>query len=633
MQLLDAGVDAETKQLEPLDIATIAYTNHDFMYTSAPYEAVYAYNGNQFEEKRQIEIMAKYAKKVGVANFKSIYSEYLRGLQILNKKSYNNPTNFSGSPIELNAGEWECTDFGIRKSTDKGEIIACSHPILPIERLVNIDSGEEKLKLAFSRGKRWREIIMGKDVLSTASSVAKSLAPNGVLITSETAKHFVQYLCDMEGQNEDIIPERKCVTRLGYMGEEGFAPYVDDLIFDGDMNFRNIYKAIGTHGKYEEWHKIALECRKMSTTARIMLASSFASVLVQPLGALPFFVHLWGVDSGTGKTVALMLSASVWGNVEIGKYIQTFNSTQVGQEYIAEFLNNLPLLIDELQLSKDSKGNSKFDVYLLAQGTGKTRGKQDGGVRRTPTWANCILTTGETPLVRGNSGAGALNRVIDIECNANETVITEGMRISSALKKHNGYAGKIFIKKLYEDGGIDMASEIYQGYFKQLSERDTTEKQAMAAAIILTADKLCGEWLFGDMPPLTVGEIADFLQTKRAVSAGQRGYQFICDWVAMNSNKFSSDNKTMDTYGMIDVEGDWVYINNSKFRSACEDEGFNSTALLSWLKNNKLIQTQGKNNVVMKRINGVRSSFVVVKLPNYDDESDMKLSDYDIEIL
>ena len=50
----------------------------------------------------------------------------------------------------------------------------------------------------------------------------------------------------MEGQNEDIIPERKCVTRLGYMGEEGFAPYVDDLIFDGDMNFRNIYKAIGT---------------------------------------------------------------------------------------------------------------------------------------------------------------------------------------------------------------------------------------------------------------------------------------------------------------------------------------------------------------------------------------------------
>lgn len=601
------------------------------MYKSEPYELVYTYSDNQFEESKQIEIMAKYARTVGIKNFKTMYQQYKKTLQIINRRSYDNPTNFSDQPLELNAGEWICDDFGVKKLTDKGEVVACSHPIMPIERLVNIDTGEEKLKLAFSRGKKWREVIMGKDILSTASSVAKSLAPKGVLLTSENAKHFVQYLCDMEGQNEDVIPERKCVTRLGYMGDEGFAPYVDGLIFDGDVNYRTIYNAITTHGKYEEWHKVALECRKMSLTARIMLASSFASVLVQPLGALPFFVHLWGVDSGTGKTVALMLAASVWGDVTIGKYIQTFNSTQVGQEKTAAFLNNLPLLIDELQLSKDSRGNSKFDVYQLAQGVGRTRGNKSGGVERTPTWANCILTTGETPLVHGSSGAGALNRVIDIECKASEAVITDGMRISSALKKHYGYAGKIFVLKLYSDNNVDKAIEIYQEYFKALSERDTTEKQAMAAAIILTADKLCCEWMFGDMPPLTVDEIADFLQTKQSVSAGERGYQFICDWVAMNSNKFSKDNKTMDTYGMID--DDWVYINNSKFRSVCEDEGFNSTALLSWLKNNNLIQTQGKNNVVMKRINGVRSSFIVLKLPNYNDENNINLSEYDIEIL
>lgn len=621
----------QKKSPESLDIDKISYTADDFLNTSAPYELVYAYRENQFEEIRQIEIMAKYASTVGIRNFKNMYSKYKKALQLLNNRVYDNPTSFSDQPIELNAGEWECNDYGISKSTDNGQIVACSHPIMPTERLVNIDTGEEKLKLAFSRGRRWREIIVGKDVLSTASSVAKALAPKGVLITSESAKYFVQYLCDIEGQNEDIIPERKCVTRLGYMGEEGFAPYVDGLIFDGDANYRTIYNSITTNGNYEEWHKIALECRKMSLTARIMLASSFASVLVQPLGALPFFVHLWGVDSGTGKTVALMLAASVWGNVEIGKYIQTFNSTQVGQEKTAAFLNNLPLLIDELQLAKDSRGNSKFDVYQLAQGTGRTRGNRSGGVERTPTWANCILTTGETPLVHGCSGAGALNRVIDIECNANEVVITDGMRISSKLKKHYGYAGKIFVLKLYSDNNVNKAIEIYQDYFKQLSEKDTTEKQAMAAAIILTADKLCCEWMFGDMPPLTVAEISEFLQTKSSVSAGQRGYQFICDWVAMNSNKFSRDNKTQDTYGIID--DDWVFINNSKFRAVCEEEGFNSTALLSWLKNNKLIQTQGKNNVVMKRINGVRSSFIVLKLPNYDDENNINISDYDIEIL
>ena len=88
---------------------------------------------------------------------------------------------------------------------------------------------------------------------------------------------------------------------------------------------------------------------------------------------------------------------------------------------------------------------------------------------------------------------------------------------------------------------------------------------------------------------------------------------------------------TIDVYGLID--DDWVYINNSKFRSVCEDGGYNSTALLSWLKNNKLIQTRGRNYTRGKRINGILGEYVVLKLPNYDDENDIKLSDYDIEVL
>ena len=101
----------------------------------------------------------------------------------------------------------------------------------------------------------------------------------------------------------------------------------------------------------------------MSTTARIILAASFASVLLEPLNCLPFFVHLWGVDSGTGKTVALMVAASVWGDPAVGSYIKTFDGTVVGQEKTAAFLNNLPLCLDELQLAKDSRGRTNFDVY------------------------------------------------------------------------------------------------------------------------------------------------------------------------------------------------------------------------------------------------------------------------------
>ena len=161
------------------------------------------------------------------------------------------------------------------------------------------------------------------------------------------------------------------------------------MIFDGDAAYSNIFRAIKeSKGNFEEWLKVAKKCRRESLVARIIISASFASVLVRFVGALPFFVHLWSCESGTGKTVALMVAASVWGNPEPGTYIQSFNSTSVGHEKMAAFLNNIPMCIDELQLSKDHHGNSRFDVYQLAQGVGRTRGNKTGGVDRTPTWSN-----------------------------------------------------------------------------------------------------------------------------------------------------------------------------------------------------------------------------------------------------
>ena len=86
--------------------------------------------------------------------------------------------------------------------------------------------------------------------------------------------------------------------------------------------------------------------------------------MVRPMCALPFFVHLWG-GTEVGKTVGLMLAASVWANPEVGRYIHTFNSTAVGREKSAAFVNSLPLILDELQIVADRKTFDK-DIMLLA---------------------------------------------------------------------------------------------------------------------------------------------------------------------------------------------------------------------------------------------------------------------------
>ena len=602
------------------------YTFEDFMSTE-PYDRLYDLFGAPFVFQAEVEKVAKRAKEVKFHGFKKMLKTYLEAQQIDRRKNMvPNQTEFEGQYIELNCGIWNSTDFGIYRDTAiGGKDIACAHAIMPVERLVNIDTGDVKLKLAFKRSgsdRKWQTTIVGKDVISTARNIT-SLSSQGISVTSTSASTLVDYLNDMENLNYDIIPERKSIGRLGYIEGEGFSPYVEDLVFDGDASFKNLYSCVQPKGSYTEWYQIALECRKMSVTARILLAASFASPLLSIVGSLPFFVHLWGVDSGTGKTVALMLAASVWGNPAVGSYVQTFNGTQVGQERTAAFLNHLPMCLDELQLTKNSKGQSNFDVYQLAQGVGRARGKKQGGVDMVPTWSCCFLTTGESPITSGSAGAGAVNRVIDIECTSGQVAIKDGHRIANKLKQHYGWAGQDFVKKIYESDAVqEQIRELYQDIFRELCDGDSTEKQAMAAAAILTADLLATNWIFKDDNCLTVEEIKDFLASREAVSAGHRAYEWLCDWVASNVNRFYSQDvpPTGETFGVI--ENSTAYINRGVFNRVVQEAGFSVNAVLSYLRSSEKIEVNGRKYTRCKRVNGVRTECVVLKLPIDSDEID-----------
>ena len=606
------------------------YTFEDFMSTE-PYDRLYDLFGAPFVFQAEVEKVAKRAKEVKFHGFKKMLKTYLEAQQIDRRKNMvPNQTEFEGQYIELNCGIWNSTDFGIYRDTAiGGKDIACAHAIMPVERLVNIDTGDVKLKLAFKRSgsdRKWQTTIVGKDVISTARNIT-SLSSQGISVTSTSASTLVDYLNDMENLNYDIIPERKSIGRLGYIEGEGFSPYVEDLVFDGDASFKNLYSCVQPKGAYTEWYQIALECRKMSVTSRILLAASFASPLLSIVGSLPFFVHLWGVDSGTGKTVALMLAASVWGNPAVGSYVQTFNGTQVGQERTAAFLNHLPMCLDELQLTKNSKGQSNFDVYQLAQGVGRARGKKQGGVDMVPTWSCCFLTTGESPITSGSAGAGAVNRVIDIECTAGQVAIKDGHRIANKLKQHYGWAGQDFVEKIYESDAVqEQIRELYQDIFRELCDGDSTEKQAMAAAAILTADLLATNWIFKDDNCLTVEEIKDFLASREAVSAGHRAYEWLCDWVAANENKFRCGEyvPTNDVYGII--ENDTVYIIKGIFDKVVQEAGFSTSATLSYLKSNHLIDTRkDKGYTKTKRIGKTTPQCVWLSMrtPFETDEEDM----------
>ena len=586
-------------------VMNFPYTKEDFLSTDMPFREI-AEQKDSFKMEQTRTRIQKQAEKVGIRNFSKLWQEYEKAhkLAVMNDSRYGVEIATDCGTVRLQTGDWKFDDTGIWRNAGNGFEYACSHKIAPVRRLINLDTGMTKLMIAFERGGRLRYLIRDKRDLFDSRKIIE-LSSADVAVTSKTAANLSQFLCEIESRNYDAIPEQDSVGRLGWLENGLFSPFMKDVAFDGDAAFGKIFSAMHESGDYETWLQCSVGCRKFSITAQIMLAASFASVLLSKIGGLPFFVHLWGVDSETGKTVALMLAASVWGDPQVGRYVQTFRSTKVGHEYTANFLKNIPMCIDEKQL------DSKFDVYQLAEGSGKTRGNKSGGIAETPTWNLAILTTGETPLNNAGAGAGALNRVIDIECRTEHKVIADGVATAKTLLKNYGFAGKSFLAQLTPEL-LAEAEELHEKYYRQLQILDKTDKQSAPASLILTADYLADKLIFKTGNVLTPEKIVDFLKSKSEVSAGVRGYDYLCDWVALNTAKFSGENPG-DVYGVI--EGDFAYINRTAFRKACADGGYNETAVLSWLKSKNLIQTRGRAMTKSKRIAGVRVECVVMQLP------------------
>lgn len=600
------------------EIIVPEFGKEDYLNSTEPFEWVYQFKDNKLRMEQAISLVSEQAISVKIKNFRTMFKTYLKSLRTQNDFIEKNATNFTDQEMELECGAWYADDDGIFQVNGFGiELLACNHPIMPIKRLVNIDTGVEKLELAFRKGRGWRKIIADKKTLASANSILQ-LADYGVAVNSENAKHLVRYLTDIEHLNYGRLDEVNSVGRLGWIDDYGFSPYVENLVFDGDASFKHFFESVRRHGDYDKWKDLAREVRRDGVCARLMLAASFASVLIKPCGALPFFVHLWG-GTETGKTVGLLLAASVWANPEVGRYIHTFNTTAVGQELSAGFVNSMPLIMDELQIVKDKKD---FDttIYQLTEGIGRTRGQKAGGLQRVSTWQNCILTTGEMPIGSASSGSGAINRIIEVDCQ-DIKLFKDPIRVADIIKKNYGFAGKEFVELLQDDGHMEYTIQTQKEFYRTLSEGDSTEKQALSASLILTADHLIDKWILHDGIRLAIPDIEPYLSTKADVSQHQRTVQYIYDFVAINQQRFQ-----LDKYGELQGEvwgtqdDDYVYIIKAQFDKILRAEGYNSTAFLSWAQGQEIVKCEKGRKTKKKKINGQAVNCVWLKCTDDDED-------------
>lgn len=516
-------------------------------------------------------------------------------------------TNFESDEYDnMICGYWNATERGILKPNS--DEYACYHPILPVERLKNIETGAEQIKLAYKRNGTWHEIVVPKSLIASASKIV-ALAEQGIAVTSENAKLLVKYLSDVENQNDNFIKIKRSTSKFGWLNKD-FIPFDGDIIFDGDMKFKQVSESVTTQGSYTTWldHVRTVRARKR-IESKFCLAASFASVLVAPLRGLPFFVDLWG-GTEAGKSVALMLAASVWANPDENAFIGDYKSTETALEAKADMLNHLPMLLDDTS-NQNRRLAENFEslVYVLCSGKGKTRSNKDIGINRESRWKNCIITNGEKPLTSYVNQGGAMNRILEISCDG---YIFEDPRLTASVAKSNyGYAGRDFIKILKEIG-VEGLMEIQKGFLDKFDNDEKMQKQSLSLSIVLTADKIATDYIFKDGEYIDIEEAKQVLIDKNELSDNERCYRFLLDRVVANKGRFDPRNENIEQWGVI--EDNYVLMISTALSRLCKEEGYSRLSFLKWANDKGLIQGNSGRYDFTKKINGICVKYVKIKI-------------------
>ncbi|EPC4024978.1 DUF927 domain-containing protein [Aeromonas salmonicida] len=201
-------------------------------------------------------------------------------------------------------------------------------------------------------------------------------------------------------------PEQRitCVERTGWHGRAyvlpggSIGPEAEGVILQTAGYAASDFTERGT---LAEWQQEVAALAVGNSRLCFALSLAFAAPLLTLVGMEGGGFHLKG-ESTDGKTTIMKAAASVYGNPD--RYCQTWRATGNAIEGIAGRRNDALLCLDELG-ELDGKEAGQV-AYMLANGQGKGRSKQDGELRERKAWRLLFLSTGELSLEDHAASAG-----------------------------------------------------------------------------------------------------------------------------------------------------------------------------------------------------------------------------------
>lgn len=214
-------------------------------------------------------------------------------------------------------------------------------------------------------------------------------------------------------------------------------------------------------GNLEEWKKnICCYCEG-NHILTLALCVSLSGILLKFKSSInSTMINIIG-KSSIGKTTALLVASSIWGD---RRFIKQWRTTSNALESVAAEHNDGLLILDEL--SQVSAKDVSQIFYMLGNEQGKQRMYSDISLRKSKHWKIAILSSGEVGVadkieeIGIKAKAGQLVRCIDIDALIDTKYgiyntlhnLESGSSLSNLLKenceKYHGMVAEEFIKQL-----------------------------------------------------------------------------------------------------------------------------------------------------------------------------------------
>ena len=316
---------------------------------------------------------------------------------------------------------------------------------------------------------------------------------------------LMSWLQQIQERDQSLVsPER-----LGWnivKGQKAFA--MPEALFtkEGEHAIKPIESNIyNTSGKEEKWREMvagALKAQHIET--EVILATAFASPLMEFTAVSGGVLSAVSARSGTGKTTALKLAQAVWGNPKTG--VQQLSDTQNAIMAAVGRAGSLPSMWDEVRVNGERESyNLVNTIYQITQGREKNRLRQDASQNFGGTWKTmmvCASNKGIQDYVRNydaQTDAG-MYRVLEFNVAPLDEELACSQMMFAEIEEHCGHIGAQYARKLVEHQ--DQIKELMAKRFEQIHEKFGSKSEVRFITNLITAlvvgASLAKKWGFVD---------------------------------------------------------------------------------------------------------------------------------------